>query len=135
MQLMFEASDEGAGEGLGLFSGRVTQIDARQLPQIGWNTLDDVTDVDLRAATLETAYYANSYVCRPEDSSVVSAWSSHGNDRFPASVRTARTVGVQFHPESVLTEGGHKMLAEWLVRCGDLDARNLAQGLQPVIPS
>lgn len=43
--------------------------------------------------------------------------------------------GVQFHPESVLTEGGHKMLAEWLVRCGDLDARNLAKGLQPVIPS
>jgi para-aminobenzoate synthetase component 2 len=43
--------------------------------------------------------------------------------------------GVQFHPESVLTEGGHKMLAEWLVRCGDLDARNLAQGLQPVIPN
>ena len=43
--------------------------------------------------------------------------------------------GVQFHPESVLTEGGHKMLAEWLVRCGDLEVRNLAQGLQPVIPS
>ena len=43
--------------------------------------------------------------------------------------------GVQFHPESVLTEGGHKMLAEWLVRCGDLDARKLAEGLQPVIPS
>jgi para-aminobenzoate synthetase component 2 len=42
--------------------------------------------------------------------------------------------GVQFHPESVLTEGGHKMLAEWLVRCGDLDARNLAKGLQPIIP-
>lgn len=105
MQLMFEASDEGAGEGLGLFSGRVTQIDARQLPQIGWNTLDDVTDVDLRAAKLETAYYANSYVCRPADSSVVSAWSSHGNDRFPASVRTARTVGVQFHPEKSSAPG------------------------------
>ena len=41
--------------------------------------------------------------------------------------------GVQFHPESVLTEGGHKMLAEWLVRCGDLEARNLAVGLAPVI--
>ncbi len=105
MQLMFEASDEGAGEGLGLFSGRVTKIDAPQLPQIGWNTLDDVTDVDLRAAKLETAYYANSYVCRPADSSVVSAWSSHGNDRFPASVRTARTVGVQFHPEKSSAPG------------------------------
>ena len=27
--------------------------------------------------------------------------------------------GVQFHPESVLTEGGHLMLANWLTVCGD----------------
>ena len=26
--------------------------------------------------------------------------------------------GVQFHPESVLTEGGHRMLANWLAVCG-----------------
>ena len=26
--------------------------------------------------------------------------------------------GVQFHPESVLTEGGHRMLATWLEACG-----------------
>jgi para-aminobenzoate synthetase component II len=26
--------------------------------------------------------------------------------------------GVQFHPESVLTEGGHRMLANWLAGCG-----------------
>jgi para-aminobenzoate synthetase component 2 len=30
--------------------------------------------------------------------------------------------GVQFHPESVLTQGGHQLLANWLVRCGDADA-------------
>ena len=30
--------------------------------------------------------------------------------------------GVQFHPESVLTQGGHLMLANWLVRCGDENA-------------
>ena len=30
--------------------------------------------------------------------------------------------GVQFHPESILTEGGHRMLANWLSDCGqDLD--------------
>jgi para-aminobenzoate synthetase component 2 len=26
--------------------------------------------------------------------------------------------GVQFHPESILTEGGHRMLANWLTFCG-----------------
>jgi para-aminobenzoate synthetase component II len=30
--------------------------------------------------------------------------------------------GVQFHPESVLTQGGHRILANWLQRCGaDID--------------
>lgn len=41
--------------------------------------------------------------------------------------------GVQFHPESVLTEGGHRLLANWLVTCGDIDAPRRAEGLAPVV--
>ena len=41
--------------------------------------------------------------------------------------------GVQFHPESVLTEGGHRMLANWLVRCGDTGAVIRCAGLAPVV--
>ncbi len=41
--------------------------------------------------------------------------------------------GVQFHPESVLTEGGHRMLANWLRRCGDPAAVDRAQGLSLVV--
>jgi para-aminobenzoate synthetase component 2 len=41
--------------------------------------------------------------------------------------------GVQFHPESVLTEHGHQMLANWLVMCGDKNAREKAIGLSPVV--
>ena len=43
--------------------------------------------------------------------------------------------GVQFHPESVLTEHGHQMLANWLVKCGDLEAPKRAVGLSPVVGS
>jgi para-aminobenzoate synthetase component 2 len=43
--------------------------------------------------------------------------------------------GVQFHPESVLTEGGYRMLANWLAACGDADAVRKSEGLQPVIES
>jgi para-aminobenzoate synthetase component 2 len=41
--------------------------------------------------------------------------------------------GVQFHPESVLTEGGHRLLANWLVVCGDAGAPDRAAGLAPVV--
>ena len=41
--------------------------------------------------------------------------------------------GVQFHPESVLTEGGYQMLANWLAECGDPEARRRSEGLAPVV--
>ena len=41
--------------------------------------------------------------------------------------------GVQFHPESVLTEHGHQMLANWLAECGDAGARQRAIGLSPIV--
>jgi para-aminobenzoate synthetase component 2 len=41
--------------------------------------------------------------------------------------------GVQFHPESVLSEHGHRMLANWLVTCGDRDAVTRSRGLAPVV--
>ena len=41
--------------------------------------------------------------------------------------------GVQFHPESVLTEWGHRMLANWLTECGDADAVQRSSGLAAVV--
>lgn len=47
--------------------------------------------------------------------------------------RELHVEGVQFHPESVLTEHGHRMLANWLVQCGDRDAVARSTGLAPVV--
>jgi para-aminobenzoate synthetase component II len=41
--------------------------------------------------------------------------------------------GVQFHPESVLTQGGHLLLANWLASCGDAGAVERSQGMAPLV--
>jgi len=40
---------------------------------------------------------------------------------------------VQFHPESVLTEWGYQMLANWLTVCGDAEAPARAVGMAPLM--
>ncbi len=47
--------------------------------------------------------------------------------------RDVTVEGVQFHPESVLTEGGHRMLANWLTVCGDTNALSRSRGLAPIV--
>ncbi|MFB8387660.1 anthranilate synthase component II [Microbacterium sp. NPDC055910] len=45
--------------------------------------------------------------------------------------RTAPVQGVQFHPESVLTEGGHRLLGNWLAQVGYADAAARGATLHP----
>lgn len=105
MQLLFDGSEEGPGEGLGVIPGRVTRLAAATLPHIGWNAVDDGTEPLLHTSGLRDAYYANSYVCRPADPAAVTAWSTHDGDRFAAVVRQGRVVGAQFHPEKSSAPG------------------------------
>ena len=46
---------------------------------------------------------------------------------------SAPIVGVQFHPESVLTEGGYQMLGNWLAEAGLPEARETAKNLTPLL--
>jgi len=104
MQLFFPDSEEGHGSGIGLISGRVRRLRARTVPQMGWNDVEpwaSAGSVDPLFAGLErlTAYYANSFICEPEEPGVVLAHSDYQEERFAAAVRKGRTWGMQFHPE------------------------------------
>ncbi len=88
MQLLFEASEEGEGAGLGVIPGAVTRLRTPRCPHIGWSKVGE-----------EDFYFAHSFACRPVDSSVVRASTTFDDERFASIVRWRRTVGVQFHPE------------------------------------
>ncbi len=49
------------------------------------------------------------------------------------SHRTLPLHGVQFHPESVLTDQGHRLLANWLEVCGLGDPEERSRGLSPLV--
>lgn len=99
MQLLFEKSEEGEGEGLGVFEGNVQRLQTRRVPHMGWNDVSpDGADPLFEDGTF-TAYYANSYVVEAGDSTNVIAWTRYDDLRFPAAVRRQNVWGVQFHPE------------------------------------
>lgn len=129
MQMLFDASEEtpGSDEGIGLIPGEVTRLRTPKVPHMGWNEIEWVSSETRKLGTgnrdpetgirktlvidsmlqsqMTAAYFANAYVCEPEDDSTVLAWTTHQDARFASVVRTANTVGVQFHPEKSSVSG------------------------------
>lgn len=106
MQLLFDASEEAVGDGVGFIPGRVTRLRTSKVPHMGWNEIEWRGDgIRGRRGELETAYFANAFVCEPYDDSPILAWTTHEDARFASVVRGANTVGVQFHPEKSSSAG------------------------------
>lgn len=108
MQVLFDESEEAAGHGLGVLPGRVRRLRSATVPHMGWNDVEATPAgrADPVLAGLETpVYFANSFVCEPDDPESVLAWTDAEGDRFASAVRTARTWGVQFHPEKSSRDG------------------------------
>lgn len=106
MQLLFDASEEGPGQGLGFLRGRVARLSHARLPQVGWNEVVPRRRDPLFEGLGERfhAYYVNSFAPRPAARGAVLATSRYG-ERFAAAVRRLNTYGVQFHPEKSSAAG------------------------------
>jgi glutamine amidotransferase len=98
MQILFEHSEEGDTEGLGILAGKVVKIDSNvKVPHMGWNTVHSPTAPVLRESDGQYFYFDHSYICAPLDESGV-ALTTYGCDFVSAVVKETVT-GVQFHPE------------------------------------
>lgn len=101
MQLLFDHSEEGIGDGIGIIPGRVRRIQASVVPQMGWNEIEISDDPIFNGLTRLDAYYANSFVCEPDDAAHAIGWSRYEDDRFACVVRRGSVWGAQFHPEEL----------------------------------
>ena len=128
MQLLFDASEESPGKGIGFIPGNVTRLRTSKVPHMGWNDVEwcGTGDGDGRGIhngqtvpKLDSAYFANAYICEPEVESPILAWTTHEDAKFASVVRSGNTVGVQFHPEksSVAGRAFLNAVIEDLIEC------------------
>ncbi|WP_433851709.1 imidazole glycerol phosphate synthase subunit HisH [Stenotrophomonas nitritireducens] len=101
MQLLFERSEEGGVDGLGLLPGVVRRLHPAvgvRVPHMGWNKLLALRESPLLDGVPagSSAYFVHSYAA-PVTSDTVAA--CHHGGLFTAVVQRGRLCGAQFHPE------------------------------------
>jgi imidazole glycerol-phosphate synthase subunit HisH len=115
MQLMFDRSEEGNVEGLGLLPGivrRFPDLPGLKVPHMGWNRLQDS-----RLPILPDGgsfYFVHSYYVDPGDPVMTAARSTHGIP-FAAAVQKNQILLTQFHPEKSGDEG-LDLLRKWAIQ-------------------
>jgi glutamine amidotransferase len=118
MQLMFESSEEGDAQGLGILPGTVRRFQAQpglKIPHMGWNQLEDSRLPELLPEGCHF-YFVHSYYCDPADKALVAAWCDHGS-RFAAAVQKDNLLLTQFHPEKS-GNSGLRLLTRWIATGG-----------------
>lgn len=123
MQVMFEHGREHdeAAEGCGEWPGSVERLQAKILPHMGWNTVEQPdSPMFAELADDERFYFVHSYGVRnwELDSTDFAAppkiaWSEHEGDRFVAAVDNGALWATQFHPEKS-GAAGSQLLRNWI---------------------
>ena len=98
MQILYETSEEGAGDGLGLFPGRVRRLRHARLPHIGWNSVDhDGRGLFEGVPPSAFFYFVHSFA--PSECGDPCVGTTDYGGRFASAAAGKNAWAVQFHPE------------------------------------
>ena len=101
LQLFFEESEEGPGNGLALFRGKTVRLPSTvKVPHMGWNTLNVIKQNELFDGVKEGSYvyFVHSLYPVPVDKTIVCTQTEYGAT-FTSAVASKNVYGTQFHPE------------------------------------
>ena len=118
LQLLFESSDEGKVQGLGILKGKILKIPKvvnQRTPHMGWcqllptkpNTLLELKELN------NWVYFVHSYHAIPDDNNIIAAQVNYGHEKLTAIIENDNLLACQFHPEKS-GKTGEKLLKRWL---------------------
>lgn len=104
MQVLYEASEEGAGKGIGFLEGTVKKLQHQRLPHIGWNTIKMGTDTIFQSVSKNSYFYFVHSFAPSACGDWCIATSEYGS-KFSSAIRKHNVWGFQFHPEKSSSAG------------------------------
>jgi glutamine amidotransferase len=105
MQLLYECSEEGNTDCLGIIEGTVKKFDDQKVivPQVGWNT-NFLTKNRLFQGLKESIYLYAVHSFRADVGAHTISTSTYGTE-YSSAVQFNNFYGVQFHPEKSSKDG------------------------------
>lgn len=111
MQLLFENTEEGNTQGLGILKGSVKKFESGKIPQMGWNSLQSLRGSLFDSINENThMYLVHSYYAPVVPETL--ATTTYGTT-YSVAVQKDNFYGVQFHPEKS-SQAGQQLLQNFL---------------------
>ncbi len=114
MQILFdEGTEKKSTPGLALLPGRVSPIENRILPHIGWNTVSAGAGSQLfRGLDGESFYFVHSFAAHTPVPNAINSITEY-EDRFLSAVESELISATQFHPEKS-GDAGARLIRNWV---------------------
>ena len=119
LQMLFDFSEEGNVEGLGLLKGKVKRFVKKadsdmKIPHMGWNNVEQNSTHPLwrNVKNNDRFYFVHSYFVNESDQSIVQGLTNY-DVSFTSAVAKDNLFAVQFHPEKS-GDAGLKILSNFV---------------------